>query len=64
MSLLDAATAAFLAVTVALVLAGEAEGRASVRLRRGLALLWVPLALAFLAKLASVFAPLVRGVWG
>ena len=64
MTLLDAATAAFLAVTVALVLAGEFRGRTSTRVRRVLGLLWVPLAVAFVAKLTSVFAPLVRGAWG
>jgi DMSO/TMAO reductase YedYZ heme-binding membrane subunit len=62
--LLDVATAVFLTVTVGLVLLNEAEGARWTALRRALGVAWVPLAILFVAKLASVFAPLVRGAWG
>jgi hypothetical protein len=62
MTWLDAAVAAFVATSVALVLIDEVDGARGRWLHRALSVAWVPLAVAFVAKATAVLAPIVRGL--
>jgi hypothetical protein len=63
-SWLDAATAALVLVSLALLLLDEVESHTWSTTRRVLTILWVPLAVAFVAKVVMVLAPIVAGMNG